>query len=129
METRTVNEKELITFFEIPAIDFNRAVNFYEKVFETKIGCCDYGVEQMGFFPDHRCGVRGAISRAEDFHPSSDGVLLHFAADNIDIILQRVVEAGGRILRSKTKIDAEGQGYFALLVDTEGNRIGIHQQE
>ncbi len=129
METKSMNEKLMISFFEIPARDFNRAVDFYEKVFETDIDRCDCGEEQMGFFPGGQGGLRGAISRSEDFNPSVDGVLIHFVTEQIDTVLQRVEKAGGRIVRPKTEIDAEGQGCFALILDSEGNRIGIHQPE
>ena len=39
--------------------------------------------------------------------------------------LARVVTAGGSIVVPKTDI-GEGFGYFALFIDTEGNRVGLH---
>ena len=119
----------LISFFEIPAIDFNRAVTFYETLFSFRIDRCDCGEEKMGFFPDNGSGLRGAISLSNGFNPSSDGVLVHFATDRIDWIVQHVEAGGGKIILPKTAIEAEGQGCFALILDSEGNRIGIHQPE
>jgi uncharacterized protein len=39
-------------------------------------------------------------------------------------VLDRVTDNGGRILVPKTLI-GEGQGYYAFIVDTEGNRIAM----
>jgi len=40
-------------------------------------------------------------------------------------ILNRVVNAGGTIMVPKMEISPE-YGYMAVIMDTEGNRIGLH---
>lgn len=40
--------------------------------------------------------------------------------------LHAIVENGGKIIRPKTKIEAEGMGYFALFIDCEGNKLGLY---
>lgn len=129
MKSTSIANKEVISFFEIPATDFNRAVTFYENIFGWPIERCECGEEKMGFFPDSGSGLRGAISLANGFYPSSDGVLVHFVTDQIDALLPMVEPAGGKIVMPKTNIEAEGNGCFALILDSEGNRIGIHQPE
>lgn len=119
--------KELITFFEIPAIDFDRAVLFYETVLEMKLERCECGEEKMAFFPVHDHGPRGAISLAKGFEPSDSGVLIHFGVEDLDAVLQRATASGGKIRFPKTQIEAEGEGHFALITDSEGNKIGFHQ--
>ena len=47
-------------------------------------------------------------------------------ADNLDAALKTVQEKGGSVLKQKTKIEAEGRGYFAIFVDCEGNRMGLY---
>lgn len=118
--------KTLISFFEIPANDFGRAVNFYSELLGVTLSICECGDEKMAFFPDPETGPRGAVSLAKGFHPGSDGVLIHFRVDALEAVLQKVPGIGGTVVIPATKIEAEGQGYFALVGDTEGNRVGLH---
>ena len=63
---------------------------------------------------------------AADFLPSEKGVLIHFNVDEIEPILETILKKGGKVVIPRTKIEAEGRGYFAVFVDTEGNRVGIY---
>ena len=115
--------KKMISWVEIPAADFNRAIDFYSKVFELKLDALDYGKEKMACLPNNE----GAICFAPDFKPSKDGALVSLNAGNeLDAVLSRIESAGGKVLKPKTKIEAEGRGYFALFVDSEGNRLGLY---
>lgn len=51
------------------------------------------------------------------------------APKSIDNTLIDVTEQGGKVLKQKTKIEAEGRGYFALFLDSEGNRLGLYGDE
>lgn len=42
--------KKLIAFFEIPAADFRRAIDFYETVLNMKLPTCECEEEKMAFF-------------------------------------------------------------------------------
>ena len=44
--------KKLVAFFEIPSVDFNRAVKFYELVLGISFNAMDFGHEKMAFFPE-----------------------------------------------------------------------------
>ena len=115
--------KKLVKWVEIPAENFDRAVGFYEKILNINLEKIDCGNEKMACLP----GDEGAISYAEDFRPSSDGVLVSLdAGTDIDGMMRRIESAGGRIVRPKTKIEAEGRGFFALFTDSEGNRLGLY---
>ncbi len=37
-----------------------------------------------------------------------------------------ITRNGGKIIIPKTKIEAEGRGWFAVFADSEGNRIGLY---
>lgn len=113
--------KNLVAFFEIPAVDFNRAVKFYETILGTKITAHDFGKEKMAFFSDNA----GAISWAEGFKPSKDGVLVHLSCDDISKTLASIEAQGGQIITPKTKIESDNAGYFAVFGDSEGNRVGL----
>ena len=115
--------KKLIAFFEIPAADFRRAIDFYETVLNMKLPTCECEEEKMAFFTEGDEFV-GAVSYASnfDFLPSTHGVLIHFNCEDIE----QTLEKGGKVVIPRTKIEAEGRGYFAVFVDTEGNRVGIY---
>lgn len=119
-------KKNLLEFVEIPASDFTRAVRFYEAVFNLKLSVCECESEKMAFFSDFSVKPNVAISWAADFHPSKNGVMIHFPVDDIDETLSLINTNGGKTVRKKTKIEAEGMGYFAIFSDSEGNTIGLY---
>jgi predicted enzyme related to lactoylglutathione lyase len=52
-------------------------------------------------------------------------VLVYFdGGDDLQVILDRVVPAGGEIVEPKQTVDATS-GYWARFKDTEGNIIGV----
>ena len=115
--------KKLVSWVEIPAINFEKAVEFYNKVLKVKLKVFDFEVEKMAMFPSGD----GAISFADGFKPSKDGTLVSLNADDdLDGALIRVVENGGEIVIPKTKIQAENKAYFAIFIDCEGNRVGLY---
>lgn len=118
--------KNLVAFFEIPAADFGRAVKFYEKVFGLELAVMECDTEKMAFFPEEAGVFPGAISWANGFEPSADGVLISLRVENMEAVLASLNRWGGKILQPKTKIEAEGRGYFSTFMDSEGNRIGLY---
>jgi len=115
--------RKLISWVEIPAKDMERAVKFYNALLGLNLEVLDFGEEKMACFP----GDEGAISLAPDFHPSKDGVLVSLnMEDGLDEALVRIEKNGGSVVRPRTKIEAEGRGYFALFVDSEGNKVGLY---
>ncbi|WP_099463901.1 VOC family protein [Parabacteroides provencensis] len=122
--------KNLIEFIEIPAIDFNRAVKFYETALDLKLTVCDScESEKMAFFPETPTKPNVAISWASDFQPSKDGVLIHFSVESIETALALANANGGKTVRPKTKIEVAGMGYFAQFSDSEGNTLGLYAEK
>jgi|AGTN01.1.fsa_nt_gi Predicted enzyme related to lactoylglutathione lyase len=123
--------KTLVAFFEIPAVDFNRAIQFYETILNAKLTAMDYGHEKMAFFPKEYGLCIGAISWAADnsFLPSENGVLVSLNVESIEKATQSISTLGGKILIPKTKIEAEGRGYFSVFIDCEGNRVGLYSDK
>jgi predicted enzyme related to lactoylglutathione lyase len=117
--------KRLVSFFEIPAIDFNRAVKFYETVLKTKLTVFDYEHEKMAFFSDETKECCGAVSWAKDFNPSKDGVLIHLQCEDIELTLALIEANGGETMIPKTRIEADDAGFFGVFLDCEGNRVGL----
>ncbi len=122
----TDDMKSFISIFEIPATEFSRAVEFYQSILDIKVEEIDMQGTQMGLFPSDGQIVSGVIIKGEDYKPSTDGVIIYLnGGDNLQFILDKVEINGGKIVVPKTLIDEEN-GYFAMFLDTEGNRIGLH---
>jgi len=120
-----------LNWFEIPVSNFDRAKKFYETIFNYVMPENFMGSTRMGFFLyDFQAGkVGGAIVLNEQLlSPSENGSLIYLNAQpDLQIILDRVEAAGGVILKAKTIISEEQNlGYWALLSDTEGNRVALH---
>lgn len=117
--------QDLIAWIEIPATDFKKTVEFYQKILSIKMKVHENGNEKMAFLPDDV----GAISQAQGFRPSEDGVLVSLnAGAKFDKMLADISNYGGSVVQPKTKIEAKDRGYFALFKDPEGNRLGLYGQ-
>lgn len=120
--------KSFISIFEIPATELSRAVEFYQSILDVKIETIDMQGTQMGLFPSEGHIVSGVITKGEGYEPSANGVIIYLnGGDNLQQILDKVEKSGGKIIVPKTLIGEEN-GYFALFIDTEGNRIGLHSR-
>lgn len=121
--------KNAISWFEIPASDLNRAAKFYETIFDVKLNPLDLPNIKMRMFPlEDMMGVGGAVVDSGGFHKPSttDGPLIYLNGNpDVQKVLDKVEGAGGKIMVPKTEISPE-YGYMAVIIDTEGNRIGLH---
>lgn len=122
--------KNAISWFEIPATDLDRATKFYETIFGIKLNPLDTDNIRMRMFPldDMMTDVGGAVVDSGGFHKPSatDGPLIYLNANpDVQNILDKVEAAGGKIMVPKTLISPE-YGSMAVIIDTEGNRIGFH---
>ncbi len=128
-QSENSNKKDMNTFvsiFEIPATDISRAVNFYKGILDIEIEQMEFPGLEMGIFPYENQAVTGVIMKGEEYQPSAEGVTIYLnGGDNLQIILDRVEENGGQILVPKTP-HADEIGFFALFLDSEGNRLGLH---
>ena len=119
-----------ISWFEIPATDLERAQQFYESIFGISLIPMDMPNIKMRMFPidDPMAGIGGAVVDSGGFHKPSatDGVLVYLNGNpDVQQVLDKVTEAGGTIAVPKTEITPE-YGHMAVIIDTEGNRIGLH---
>jgi predicted enzyme related to lactoylglutathione lyase len=115
-----------VNWFEIPATNFDRAVAFYGTVLEKELAVNHINGSDMAFFSNEPLEVSGVIIHGEGAEPSAKGVLLYLnAGDDLAVPLAKIEPAGGTIVLPKTKISDE-IGYYALFLDTEGNRLALH---
>ncbi len=118
--------KKLISWVEIPAENFERAVKFYSSILKLELQIIDCGQEKMACFPNGE----GAVSYAPNFKPSKNGVLVSFNTNNdLEGTIERIKINGGTIVQPKTKIEAENRGYFAIFIDCEGNKVGLYGEK
>jgi hypothetical protein len=119
---------KIIDWFQIPATNIDRAVKFYSATLNASFHEMATETEKHAFFAmdsleTERTG--GELVQSAQLKPSIDGATLYFnAPGGVDAALARVEKAGGKILLSKTGIGENG--FIALILDTEGNKIGLH---
>jgi predicted enzyme related to lactoylglutathione lyase len=122
-----------VVHFEIPFDDKKRAMKFYAETFGWKLT----DMEQMNYvmaetapvdeksqMPKEPGSINGGLFQRpkEAPHPT-----LYVAVDSIDAALTKVESSGGKIVTPKTPIP--GMGAFARVADTEGNVIGLFQND
>lgn len=119
--------KNVISWFEIPVSDMERAADFYAKLLRAPISIQDFGGVIMGFLPmEGQESVSGSLVKHNDYIPSHHGSLIYLNGnDDLTEMLDRVEPAGGKILSGKKQISPE-YGYMAVFEDTEGNRLALH---
>ncbi len=120
----------MVGWFEIPVTNMERAVAFYESVFNSKIAVQDFGGVVMGWFPNavDAPGASGSLIKNEAYIPSEKGSLVYFSSEDVQIELDRVDAAGGTVRQGKTQISPE-HGFMAVIIDSEGNRIALHSRK
>lgn len=124
--SKVIDMKSYISMFEIPATDISRAINFYQALLDIKIEKMDVEGMQMGILPYERQTVTGVIIQAEGYKPSAEGVTIYLnAGENLQVVLDRVEKIGGQIIMQKTA-HADESGYFAIFLDSEGNKMALN---
>lgn len=119
--------KDYVTWFEIPAFNMLRAKAFYDHLYGIAMETAQVGEFAMAYFPADR-GIGGAVVQGPGCQPNDTGALLYLnAGHSLDQMLGRVEQAGGRVVMGRTAIGAD-TGWFALIIDTEGNRLALHEQ-
>ena len=118
--------KNLVSIIEIPTSDLHRAINFYQAILGLKIEEMEMGEVKMGILPSPEGTVNVVLANGSDYKPTPDGNIIYLnAGENLQHILEKIEPNGGKIIVPKTHISPE-MGFFALFIDTEGNRVGLH---
>jgi predicted enzyme related to lactoylglutathione lyase len=117
-----------VIWFELYVNDMERARRFYETVFELSLEQMpDTGMEYWAFPMDNdRVGAGGALAKLEGMAPGGTGTLIYFSCEDCAVEEGRVEAAGGRVIKPKMSIGA--YGFMSLVLDSEGNTIGLHSQ-
>jgi uncharacterized protein len=129
--TRPTEERPMstapITWFEIPTRDIDAAQRFYEQLLGKALRRETIGEALMAVFDAPDDTVGGALIDAPGMGPpQAQGTLVYLdAGPSLQATLARAAALGGRVTTPCTALPP-GLGYFAHIIDTEGNRVGLH---
>jgi hypothetical protein len=115
-----------VGWFEIYVDDMDRAKAFYQAVFGVELRRLDDIDHEMWGFPmDHGIyGSSGALIHYPGVKAGGNSTLVYFHSEDCGVEASKVVAAGGRV--EKAKVSIGHYGHIAQVIDTEGNRIGLH---
>jgi predicted enzyme related to lactoylglutathione lyase len=115
-----------ITWFEIPVTDMSRAGRFYAQVLAKPLEVQQFGPNELMVFPYQQPGVGGCLMPYKPIMPGATGTVIYLAVDDtLNIALARVTQAGGEVMVGRTELPGD-MGCYAHIIDTEGNRVGLH---
>ena len=120
--------RNALNWFEIPVNDIARAQRFYETLLAKAMRREQMGPQTLAIFPyDDGQGVGGALLQgATAPAPGLDGTLVYLdAGPSLDAVLSRAGEMGAKVLLPKLELPGT-IGFIAHIVDSEGNRVGLH---
>ena len=120
--------KNPVQWLEIATSDLERAKDFYTKVFELELQFIEMPDSKMYMFGEpNKVGSAGCLVQANGSNPSADGTIIYFSCEDVATQAKRVESEGGKLIVPKTDIGEFG--FFAHIIDTEGNRIGLHSNK
>ena len=114
-----------LNWFEIPASDINRAAKFYSTVLGAELEIAEMSPGYLMAMLPSEDGVGGALVQGEGYAPSKEGTVVYLnGGEDLALPLGNVEAAGGQVLVPKTDIGENG--FFAYILDSEGNKVGLH---
>lgn len=122
-----------VGWFEIYVNDMARARAFYQGVLGVELTSLQSpdgsSAIEMWAFPmnDGSYGASGTLAKMPGMSAGGNSTLVYFSSEDCAIEAARVAQHGGRVQQGKTSIGPYGN--IALVVDTEGNLIGLHSMQ
>jgi predicted enzyme related to lactoylglutathione lyase len=122
-----IDERDNVAvWFEIPAVNFERAARFYETIFNARLRLQTIGGQKMGVFPYERPSVSGCVMEAPALAGQDTGTIVYLNCNGqLEEVLERVERAGGVLLTPRVELPT-GMGAYFHIRDSEGNRVGLH---
>lgn len=116
-------------WIEIPVNDLERAMAFYQAVFDLQPTEIREDGERRtttlfnGGAEGQPPGI--SLNQTSNFSPSDKGVYIYLdCGSESTSFLPKVEAAGGKVIQGETSMGSAG--YFASVLDTEGNMIGLY---
>ncbi len=119
--------KPNIVWYDIPALDLDRAVRFYSAVLGAPVVKEEVGGVMLGWLPTVDGERMGCVCVVEGFKPSADGVMIYLSVNGrIKAAVAEVATNGGKV---QSDIHSIGPyGFRAEVLDSEGNCIALHSE-
>lgn len=129
-----------IVWIEIPVSNFERALNFYQNVFETKLDVREFYGKKVGLFSQESFGIKASINEQENFN-GSNGTKPFFLVNVMSDALESVEENGGKIIARPILLKQTNEhgeliigsnlidnevGYYAEVTDSENNHFYLY---
>ena len=111
----------LISHIEIPSTDLNRSSEFFKKVFDWEFK--PFGNGYL-LYNNHQ-GILAGV-RKVDTVAKGNSTVFHITVDQLDQTLEKAKTAGGHIKVGKTTIPE--MGWYAVILDPDGNSVGLYQK-
>jgi len=119
-----------VTWFELPAFDVDRAGKFYKEVFGWEGSDMGGGsLAMVSAESDEQMTPLKPGSINGDISPISIGFsspLIVISVEDMDKKIDMVRQAGGLVILEPKKVEEMGM-IWAIVQDTEGNKVGIIQ--
>jgi uncharacterized protein len=117
-----------VGWFEIYVQDMARAARFYETVLGGTLQKLPAGDLDMMAFPwgEGSPGSPGALVCMKGVPSGGGGTLVYFSCEDCAVEEGRVAAAGGKVHRPKLSIGEHG--FISLIVDPDGNMVGLHSR-
>ena len=115
-----------VNWFEIYVQDMGRAKAFYEAVLGVQLMKLEGTEFEMWAFPmcQDGFGASGALVKIPGYPSGANSVVVYFSCADCAVEAEKAAKSGGQIEAGKKSL---GQyGHIALVIDTEGNIMGLH---
>lgn len=120
-----------INWFEIPALDLDRAFQFYTSILHGNVRKGTFGNGDLILFNvpfNTGEAVGGSIVVRDGFKPTTDGPNIFINAfGKLSEATSKVETSGGKVL--VPLMDLGKFGFASLIIDSEGNKIGLLSNE
>ncbi len=123
--------QNVVGWFEIYVSDMDRALKFYEGVFQKKLTPLwnekEHGLD-MRMFPGEpgQYGAMGSLCKMDGIQAGENSTVVYFSCDDCAIEESRVSEFGGSVVKPKFAIGE--YGFISIVKDSESNTIGLHSR-
>lgn len=111
--------------------DIERAKTFYQKTLQMTLEHLEVpGMELWAFPPVMQPdfpGAAGALVKMDGKESGSGGTLVYFSCADCATEASRAAQDGGKIHKEKESIGE--YGFIAVIIDPEGNMIGLHSMQ
>jgi hypothetical protein len=112
-----------VCFFEIPADDLDGLLKFYGELFGWTFDAVPGKFRYYSINMGDQTIKGGMTARQDDTHTPVNYVRV----ESLDAARDRAVSLGAKVVVSRGSVP--GAGWYAVLLDPQGNRIGLWQED